>query len=148
MKPTVVALILFNFAFLLSPSTAAAQVSSGRILGVVTDDSGAVLPGAVIVVRNLGTSVTRDVVSNERGQYDVPGLQPGRYQVEAELTGFRRVSQGPVVVQVNQEARLDLVLALGELAETITVQALAPSCRRRPRRSEKWSKRNRSSRCR
>ena len=121
MRSTLVGLIILLFA-LLPPSNVAAQVSSGKILGVVTDDSGAVLPGALIAVRNLGTGVTRDVVSNERGQYDVPGLPPGRYQVGAEPTGFRRVSHGPIVVQVNQETRLDLVLALGELAETITVQ--------------------------
>jgi outer membrane receptor protein involved in Fe transport len=122
MRSMQIGLVVLVVVSLLSPSPAAAQVSSGRILGIVADDSGAVLPGAVIVVRNLGTGVTRDVVSNERGQYDVPGLPPARYQVDAELTGFRRVSHGPIVVQVNQETRLDLVLALGELAETITVQ--------------------------
>src|SRR3989475_54947 len=122
MKATHLGLVLVVGTILLSSSTATAQVSSGKVLGVVTDNSGGVLPGASIVVRNLGTGVTRDTVSNDRGQYEVLGVQPGRYQIDAEVSGFRRVSHGPIVIQVNQETRLDIVLQLGEVAETITVQ--------------------------
>src|SRR5256712_12731921 len=122
MKATHLVLVLVVGTILLSSWTASAQVSSGKVLGVVTDTSGGVLPGASIVVRNLGTGVTRETVSNDRGQYEVPGVQPGRYQIDAEVSGFRRVSHGPIVVQVGQETRLDIVLQLGEVAETITVQ--------------------------
>ena len=122
MKATHLVLVLVVGTILLSSSTATAQVSSGKVLGVVTDNSGGVLPGASIVLRNLGTGVTRETVSNDRGQYEVPGVQPGRYQIDAEVSGFRRVSHGPIVIQVNQETRLDIVLQLGEVAETITVQ--------------------------
>jgi outer membrane receptor protein involved in Fe transport len=101
---------------------AAAQVSSGKVVGLVQDNSGGVLPGAAIVARNLGTGATRDGITNDRGRYEIAGLQPGRYQVEAALTGFRRTSQGPLSVAVNEETRLDFVLELGELAENITVQ--------------------------
>jgi hypothetical protein len=101
---------------------ASAQVSSGKIVGLVQDNSGGVLPGVAIVARNLGTAVTRDAITNDRGRYEIAGLQPGRYQVEAALTGFRRTSQGPLSVAVNEETRLDFVLELGELAENITVQ--------------------------
>jgi outer membrane receptor protein involved in Fe transport len=122
MKSATVFTILAVAAIVLPSSTATAQVSSGKVLGIVTDNSGGVLPGASIVLRNLGTGVTRETVSNDRGQYEVPGVQPGRYQIDAEVSGFRRVSHGPIVVQVGQEARLDIVLQLGEVAETITVQ--------------------------
>jgi hypothetical protein len=104
-------------------ATVSAQTSTGKIVGVVQDSSGAVLPGVSITVRNVDTGATRDAVSNDRGQYELPGLQPGRYQVDAELQGFRRVSQGPVTVQVNQETRLNATLAVGAIEETITVQA-------------------------
>src|SRR2546426_9650705 len=122
MKATHLVLALVVGTILLSPSTATAQVSSGKVLGVVTDNSGGVLPGASIVVRNLGTGVTRDTVSNDRGQYEGLGVQPGRYQIDAEVSVFRRVSRGPIVIQVTQQTRLDIVLQLGEVAETITVQ--------------------------
>jgi hypothetical protein len=113
---------LLVVAIALSPGGASAQVSSGKIVGVVQDNSGGVLPGVAIITRNLATGVARDATTNDRGRYEVAGLQPGRYQVEAELTGFRRTTQGPVTVAVNEDTRLDFELQLGELAENITVQ--------------------------
>src|SRR5919198_1832230 len=110
-------------AMLLLPATAAAQTSNGKIVGVVQDASGAVLPGVSIVVRNLGTSTTRDTITDDRGQFDISGLAPGRYQIDVELQGFRKFSQSPVTVQVNQETRVNPMLAVGTVAETITVAA-------------------------
>jgi outer membrane receptor protein involved in Fe transport len=107
---------------LLLPAGAYGQVSSGKIVGLVSDNSGGVLPGVTVTARNLGTGVARDITTNDRGRYELAGLQPGRYQVEAGLTGFRRTTQGPVTVAVNDETRLDFVLELGEIAENITVQ--------------------------
>ncbi|PYR26890.1 MAG: hypothetical protein DMF98_07650 [Acidobacteria bacterium] len=107
----------------LAAATASAQTSTGKIVGVVQDTSGAVLPGVAIVIRNLGTATSRDTVTDDRGQFDVSGLAPGRYQVEAELQGFRKFSQGPVTVQVNQETRVNPTLAVGAVAETINVAA-------------------------
>lgn len=108
---------------LLLPVAALAQTSSGRILGVVQDSSAGSLPGVSIVIRNIATGTERTTVTNDRGQYEVPALQPGQYQVEAELEGFRRYVRGPVTVQVNQDTRVDAVLEVGALSETITVAA-------------------------
>ena len=110
-------------AFLLASPAVRAQTSTGKIVGVVSDSSGGVLPGASIVIRNLGTGTTRDAVADDRGQFDVSGLAPGRYQIDAELQGFRKFSQGPVTVQVNEETRVNPVLSVGTVAETITVAA-------------------------
>ena len=96
-------------------------MSSGKILGAVLDESAGALPGVTIVVRNLETGVSRETVTNTRGRFEVPGLQPGRYQVEAELAGFSRFSQGPVSVQVNEESLVNISLKVGQLAETINV---------------------------
>jgi hypothetical protein len=90
---------------------------------VVQDNSGGALPGTSIVVRNIATGVQRTTVTNERGQYEVAALQPGQYQVEAELQGFRRYVRGPITVQVNQETRVDATLEVGAVSETITVAA-------------------------
>ena len=105
------------------PLIAGAQTSGGRILGVVQDSAAGILPGVTVVVRNLATSISRETVTNERGQYEVTALQPGQYQVEAQLVGFRRYAQGPITVQVNQSTRVDPILQLGTLNETITVVA-------------------------
>jgi outer membrane receptor protein involved in Fe transport len=110
-------------AVLAAPTAVLSQVSSGKILGAVQDESGAVLPGVAIVIRNLDTNVSREAVTNDRGRYEVPALQPGRYQVEAELSGFRRYSQGPIVVQVNQESLVNISLQVGQLTEVVSVQA-------------------------
>ena len=111
--------VMLALAFVSAPSLA--QVSSGKITGTVQDGSGGVLPGVTIVARNLGTNSTREAVTNERGQYEVAALPPGRYQIDAELTGFKRHQRGPITVQVNQETRVDVGLELGALEETIQV---------------------------
>src|SRR5437762_6807094 len=118
-------IVLFAVALfvLLVPVLARAQTSAGKIVGVVQDSSGGVLPGVAIIVRNLGTGTSRDAVTDDRGQFDVSGLAPGRYQVDAELQGFRKFSQSPVVVQVNQETRVNATMSVGAVAETITVAA-------------------------
>ena len=113
---------LLCLALALMPIGAVAQVSSGKIIGLVQDKSGGVLPGVTITVRNLATGITREVITTDRGRYEASGLQPGRYEAQAELTGFRRTIQGPLTVAVNEETRLDFVMELGELAENITVQ--------------------------
>lgn len=116
-------LLASGLVVFLLPAIAWAQTSAGKIVGVVQDTSGGVLPGVSIVVKNLGTGTSRDTVSDDRGQFDVSGLAPGRYQVDAELQGFRKVSQGPVTVQVNQETRVNPTLSVGAVAETVTVTA-------------------------
>jgi hypothetical protein len=109
-------------AILLFGAPTGAQTSTGKIVGVVQDSSGGILPGVAIVVTNLGTGTTREALTDDRGQFDVSGLAPGRYQVSAELQGFGKFSQGPVTVQVNQETRVNPTLSVGELSETLTVK--------------------------
>ena len=124
MSSSLVRLLSFAVAaVLLVPAAGLAQVSSGKILGAVQDESAGALPGVTIVVRNVETGVSRETVTNTRGRFEVPGLQPGRYQVEAELTGFSRYSQGPVAVQVNEETLVNINLKVGQLSETINVVA-------------------------
>ena len=82
---------LFFITFLMLVSTAAwSQAITGTILGTITDPSGAVLPGVSITAVNVGTNLTREVISNESGNYSIPNLTIGNYRVEAELTGFKK----------------------------------------------------------
>src|SRR5215813_8181998 len=103
---------------------AVAQTQAG-ISGVIHDPSGAVIPGATITVTNPATNFTRSVISNEAGVYNFPGLQPGRYSIKVELPGFRTVTQKDIELQVQQSARLDFTLQVGEVSQTVEVSGAA-----------------------
>ncbi len=104
---------------------AAAQSVSSTVTGKISDPSGAVVTGASIAVSNVDTGLTRTTESNEQGTYVVPLLPPGKYRIAVQKQGFRPVTQTGVELEVNQAARVDLVLELGTLQEQVTVQAEA-----------------------
>ncbi len=100
-----------------------AQSSAGVILGEITDQSGGVIPGAHIVIRNTGTNAEVRFETDASGNYYVPSLIPGVYAVEAEKQGFEKIAAPHVVVEVNQVVRIDLRLRLGQTNQEIQVQA-------------------------
>jgi hypothetical protein len=97
-----------------------AQVDRATLSGLVTDTGGGALPGATVVVTNLATEVESRQVTSEVGGYQVVNLIPGRYRVEVELNGFKKSSQ-VVTLEVGQRGRVDVELAVGSFAETVTV---------------------------
>jgi hypothetical protein len=105
---------------LIGVPTAFAQVDRATLSGIVKDSAGGVVPGATVVVTNLGTNVESREVTTDAGAYQAVNLVPGRYRVEAELTGFKKVTQ-VVTLEVGQRARLDLTLEAGNFSETVTV---------------------------
>src|SRR5262245_27113311 len=115
---------LFFLAALLAfglPTMAAAQVDRATLTGVVTDNSGAVLPGASVTLTNLSTNVGSDQTTTGTGSFLFVNLIPGRYEIAVSLTGFRKTSQ-IVPLEVGQRARVDLSLEVGALNEVVTVQ--------------------------
>src|SRR6202030_991891 len=94
--------------------------------GLITDPSGLAVPSARITVQNPETKATRTVSSNQQGEYSVPALLPGPYNITLEASGFKTVHENGVVVEVDQRARLDFALTVGSTTETITVQGSAP----------------------
>ncbi|MEZ5366676.1 MAG: carboxypeptidase regulatory-like domain-containing protein [Bryobacterales bacterium] len=102
------------------------QGSTGSITGIVTDASNARLPGASIEVRNVETGVAINASANEAGEYTVPLLQPGRYQLTARMDGFRTYSQTGLVIELGRVTRLDIALELGQVSETVEVVGSAP----------------------
>jgi len=102
------------------------QENRGTIVGRIADPSDSVVAGAAITVKNLETNVEVRSVSNESGNYLVPSLPPGRYQVAVESAGFKRAETKEVVLQIQQQARLDFRLELGNVTETVSVQSQAP----------------------
>lgn len=108
--------------FLLALMPLVAQDITGTISGTVTDSSGAVVPGASVVVTNTATAVVAfRGVTNESGNYSAPSLPVGTYRVAVEMKGFKKSEIQGVVLQVDQRARINVMLQPGEIAETVTV---------------------------
>ena len=101
-----------------------AQTAS--VVGTVKDPSGAVLPGVSITVRNTGTGLSRDSVTNERGDFTVPLLPIGAYEIGAELSGFRSQIKAGITLNIDDRIRVDFTLQVGDVAERITVSGAAP----------------------
>jgi hypothetical protein len=110
------------------PLTARAQsqATGGAIEGTVTDESGAVLPGANITVRNTATGVARETVTDQAGLYRAPLLPVGSYEVTAALTGFATTRRSNLTLTIGQTLAVDLALKVAAATEEVTVTADAP----------------------
>ena len=99
---------------------------TGTIVGTVADPSEAVIPKAQVTVRNQGTNATREVQTNGDGDFSVPLLPPGVYEVSAEKAGFRRSVYSDVNLNVDQTVRVDFVLQIGQPSEQVVVTESVP----------------------
>src|SRR5216684_1964792 len=124
-RPSRLYVFLAVFAAFL-PSAIHAQVITGTILGSVTDQSGAALPGVTVTVKNHDTGLTRSVLTDASGGYRASGLSLGGYEVRAELEGFQVVLRKGITLTVGREAVVNFKLALARVSETVVVQAEAP----------------------
>ncbi|HXD17772.1 MAG TPA: carboxypeptidase regulatory-like domain-containing protein [Vicinamibacterales bacterium] len=114
-------LVLFALAI-----PAFGQISTAQLSGRVSDTSNAVLPGATVTVTQAETGAVRSVVTDADGSYLISNLSPGPYRLEVALQGFRTYVQTGIVLQVAATPSINVSLALGDVQETITVQAEAP----------------------
>ena len=117
--PRLVGALLLSSLF----GNANGQTTTATLFGVVRDDSGAVVPQAKITARNTATSFARTGSTNETGAYLITNLPVGPYSLLIEKDGFRRFVQDGITLAVDQNARVDAVLALGQLNDSITVSA-------------------------
>ncbi len=113
--------LLLNLAGSLS-----AQMGTATISGSVTDSTGAVVVGANVTAVNNATGFRRQTVSSDQGQYNLPGLTPGSYLLSVESQGFRRAELSNITVQVDQNARINVALEVGQVTETVAVTGEAP----------------------
>jgi hypothetical protein len=97
----------------------------GQITGQISDSSGAAVPDAAITLKNISTDALRHTVSTASGDYTFPSLPPGTYSIAAEKQGFKRSESDNVTVQVQQTVRLDLALTIGNVTESVVVEANA-----------------------
>jgi hypothetical protein len=112
-------------AALLLPGAVYAQFDAATVLGTVRDSSGAIVPGATVTLTNASTGITASVVSDEHGNYQFLNVRIGTYSVRAELQGFSIAKTEDVEVTVNARLRVDLMLKVGDLGETVTVTGAA-----------------------
>jgi hypothetical protein len=115
------ALALLAFA----PRPAAAQFDRGTVSGTVTDQQGGVVPGATVTIVNQSTQQSRSTVSDASGFFTLPLLEPSRYEISAELDGFKKVTRQNVQLDAGASVRIDFALEAGAMTEVITVTAEA-----------------------
>jgi hypothetical protein len=111
------------FALFACVADAAAQIRSATITGTVTDSTGAVLPGAAVVVTNQDTNATADTITTDAGVFTVPYQQAGTYMVSVSLAGFSPFKQTDIPVQTAQTVRIAVELKISTLGETVEVGA-------------------------
>jgi outer membrane receptor protein involved in Fe transport len=112
---------MFFIAGLIGETNAFGQTA--QVTGRVSDQAGAVVPGAQIIVTNVDTGLSRESVSNNEGYFTIPLLKPGEYRITVKKDGFKPLIQSGVTLQVEQVMRLDYTLEAGALNETVSVTA-------------------------
>lgn len=103
-----------------------AQVTTGTIVGTVREASGAVIPGATVTVTNTEKGTPHTYETGQNGYYNAPFLIPGAYQVKVGKAGFRTEVRSGIVLQVDQQAKIDITLSIGEMTQTVNVTSAPP----------------------
>jgi hypothetical protein len=119
-------LVAVSVVVLTCTSPLHAQAPSGEISGVVSDASGAPMPGVTMTLTNQATNAVREVLTNESGLYVMPALMPGVYTLKATLTGFRTHERKDIGVQVGSANRIAVTLEVGALTEVVEITGGAP----------------------
>jgi hypothetical protein len=121
-------LVLVALVATLRPTIAAAQTGQmfGELVGKVTDDQGAVLPGVTVSLTGSAVMGTQTAITNEHGLYRFPALNSGTCMVKFELAGFAPLLREGIVVPVRQTITVDVSLKLASLQETVTVTGASP----------------------
>src|SRR6516225_7408376 len=112
--------------FVAFPSSLFAQTNLARLSGAVRDQTGGAMVGVTVSVTDVDRGLERSTLTDATGQYFVPGLLPGRKTVRAEYQGFKAFEQANVILEVAQDARVDIVMQPGAVSETVRVTEAPP----------------------
>jgi hypothetical protein len=118
-----IASCILVFIVAMSSSAWLSAQTSGSISGHVADATGAVIPDANVTLKNVGTGTERSTVTTGSGDYLFPDVPPGVYNIEATHQGFKAAESKNVQLQVQQSLRQDFTLPIGQITETVTVEA-------------------------
>ena len=121
-----VSVVVCIVSLLLAVPAARGQVTTATLYGVVQDTSRSVLPGVNVTVTHQGTTLTRETVTDARGEFALPALPAGPYAIKIELSGFKTYTSEGLRLGAGQEVRQSYVLEVGALEETITVTESTP----------------------
>src|ERR1700734_4087575 len=119
-------LFFATLAFLLFSVAALAQTTAGRVLGTLTDQSGAAVPGATVSITDAQRGIARTVTTDDSGDYSVPDLQPGTYKIHVEAKGFKAAERPNVEIEVASDVRADFALQPGQITEIVTISEEVP----------------------
>jgi hypothetical protein len=117
---------ILGVLLLLALAPAFPQGNTGRILGVVTDQSGGYVAGAVVTVKDVQRGTSRNLVSDDSGGYVATGLLPGTYSVRVEAKGFKAFDRQNLLLETGKDIQVDVVLQTGSANEVVTVTEEAP----------------------
>src|ERR1017187_4332687 len=119
-------LIVFIATLFAVTSIPQAQIANeGIVLGVVADQSGAVIPGAKVTVKNLDTGFTKEELTNASGDFEILALPIGQYSVTVSMGGFKSWKVEKLVLEIGQRSRLSPVLQMGNVDQQVVVQGIA-----------------------
>jgi hypothetical protein len=119
-------LLLMVVVVLVFPAVALAQSTAGRILGTLTDQSGAAVAGARVVVSDVQRGTSRTMTTDVSGSYTAPDLQPGTYKIRVEAKGFKSIERPNVLIEVATDVRADFTLQPGQVTEMMTINEDIP----------------------
>jgi Carboxypeptidase regulatory-like domain len=123
---TSIGVLSISLALLLSCLSLFSQGNAGRMLGSITDQTGGAISGATVTIIDTQRNVTRTLATDTAGEFSAPNLLPSTYTVRAEAKGFKTTERSGIVLEVNQDLRVDLSVQPGEQTEKITVTGEIP----------------------
>jgi hypothetical protein len=115
-----------RYLSLLLASALFAQFETATLTGVVSDPAGALVPRVTVRLMNQATNVETATLTDNEGRYTFTALRPGTYRLTASAPGFRQYTSSGLILQVNQAARVDIQLTVGDVTERVQVTAAAP----------------------
>lgn len=110
-----------------------AQTYTATLTGTLTDQNGQPVPNVKVTATNQATNISSSTQTGDSGNYTIPFLPVGNYVVSAELKGFKKTISNTLTLEVNQTARVDLQMQVGEVSEQVVINDALPSCNQRQR---------------
>ena len=121
-----ISILALLLAVLLNGAIALAQEAGASVTGKITDPSGAAVANATVTLRDVDRGSIFRTATNEEGVYNLPRVPVGQYELRVEASGFQTAVRPSFPLQLNQAARIDIALAIGQVSQQMEVTSVAP----------------------